>query len=243
MWKNKQTKITTASEYIHGHALWKWKTALGKKNQASWHLKWFICVLTVCWFMESFSFDTGDKTIQKSRLCGWTVWFDSQLQSRKLQPWRHVFITYQLYGRVRSTWCVMEHASSQFQNTTWWFQQSRRHDTRREWWAGLWFRIFHLRLNISLALLLWRPLVLPNHTEVSSSTVHTEEARRSRAGFTRAGNQTLNCFANCGAAWINRQSMNLAEEKSEGFFSWKLLLRVEANVSWWLDPDVPLVHC
>lgn len=62
--------------------------------------------------MESFSLDTGDKTIHKSRSwedCG--VGFT--VAEQKLQPWRHVFITaYQLCQHVTDTWCILGRASS-----------------------------------------------------------------------------------------------------------------------------------
>lgn len=142
------------------------------------------------------------------------VWVDCVMRftvaDQKLQPWCGFFI---ITISFINTWCILEHVSSNhsIKNITCWFHQSETHNTldnRPDSLSRIVVKDCLLKLNISLASFLWRRLVLPNRMEVSSSTVHAEDDC-----LPVDWRLSLNCFANCWAAWINQQTSNLTGKK------------------------------
>lgn len=113
------------------------------------------------------------------------VWVDGVMRftvaDQKLQPWCRLFIITISFIKTWETpdaFWNMYHPVTVLKNVACWFHQSETHNTLDKR-PGLLSRIVDkdclLRLNISLASFLWSSLVLPNHTEVSSSTVHGED--------------------------------------------------------------------
>lgn len=133
-------------------------------------LKWFLCVLTVCWFIDTFSFDAGDH--DQGGLCGCSVWWSHSCRPETAALVSLLHNNHQLYQRLRNTgWCF---GTCIIQSQYYQSERCKTLDKRPGLRGRIVVKDCLLKLNISLASFLWRRPVLPNRTEVSSSTVHAE---------------------------------------------------------------------